>query len=151
MDGVFYVTLTATFYSGALHSPTNATLPSEVILPLSNLSPNLSNYFAISDSAAGGVSKITIPSNTISAIVEIYCSGNSAEEFWYLSKHLSQRPFYLALISLLIDTPDEVVSYFSPAAGLVAKGPFREVQVLVDGKLAGVVWPFPVIYTGKWD
>ncbi|KAB5588609.1 Peptide-n4-(N-acetyl-beta-glucosaminyl)asparagine amidase A [Ceratobasidium theobromae] len=131
LDGVFYVTLTATFYSGALHSPTNATLPSEVILPLSNLSPNLSNYFAISDSAAGGVSKITIPSNTISAIVEIYCSGNSAEEFWYLN------------------TPDEVVSYFSPAAGLVAKGPFREVQVLVDGKLAGVVWPFPVIYTGK--
>ncbi|KAG9118593.1 hypothetical protein FRC07_006821, partial [Ceratobasidium sp. 392] len=45
-------------------------------------------------------------------------------------------------------TPDEVTHYFSPDAGLIGKGPFREVQVLVDGKLAGVVWPFPVIYTG---
>lgn len=28
------------------------------------------------------------------------------------------------------------------------KGPFREVQVIVDDKLAGVVWPHAVIYTG---
>ncbi|CAE6467831.1 unnamed protein product [Rhizoctonia solani] len=130
LDGVFYVTLTATFYSDALKVPSGTKPPSEVILPLSNLSPNHSNYFTISDSAAGGVSNVNIPSNAVSAVVEVYCSGNSAEEFWYLN------------------TPDEIASYFSPAAGLVTKGPFREVQVLVDGKLAGVVWPFPVIYTG---
>ncbi|KAG8725364.1 hypothetical protein FRC09_001168 [Ceratobasidium sp. 395] len=128
LDGVFYVTLTATFYSGAL--PTIDTPPSEVILPLSNLSPNHSNYFSISDSAAGGVTSVQVPPNTVQAVVELYCSGNGAEEFWYLN------------------TPDEVAGYFSPDAGLVTKGPFREVQVLVDGKLAGVVWPFPVIYTG---
>ncbi|EUC61988.1 peptide-N4-(N-acetyl-beta-glucosaminyl)asparagine amidase A [Rhizoctonia solani AG-3 Rhs1AP] len=130
LDGVFYVTLTATFHSDALKAPSNTKSPSEVIMPLSNLSPNHSNYFTISDSAMGGVSNVTIPSNAVSAVVEVYCSGNSAEEFWYLN------------------TPDEIASYFSPDAGLVAKGPFREVQVLVDGKLAGVVLPFPVIYTG---
>ncbi|CUA70516.1 Peptide-N4-(N-acetyl-beta-glucosaminyl)asparagineamidase A [Rhizoctonia solani] len=130
LDGVFYVTLTATFYSDALKASSNVKSPSEVIVPLSNLSSDRSNYFTISDSPAGGVSNVTIPSNAVSAVVEVYCSGNSAEEFWYLN------------------TPDEIASYFSPAAGLVTKGPFREVQVLVDGKLAGVVWPFPVIYTG---
>lgn len=26
--------------------------------------------------------------------------------------------------------------------------PFREVQLFIDGSLAGVVWPFPVIFTG---
>ncbi|KAG9090288.1 hypothetical protein FS749_000667 [Ceratobasidium sp. UAMH 11750] len=128
LDGVFYVTLTATFYAGA--APSIDIPPFEVILPLSNLSPDHSNYFSISDSAIGGVTSVRIPENTVRAVVEVYCSGNGAEEFWYLN------------------TPDEVVGYFSPSAGLVAKGPFREVQVLVDGKLAGVVWPFPVIYTG---
>ncbi|CAE6344582.1 unnamed protein product [Rhizoctonia solani] len=130
LDGVFYVTLSATFYSGPLKPPSSAKAPSEIVIPLSNLSPARSNYFTIPDSAAGGVSNVTIPSNTVNAVVEVYCSGNSAEEFWYLN------------------TPDEIASYFSPDAGLVTKGPFREVQVLVDGELAGVVWPFPVIYTG---
>ncbi|KAF8597265.1 hypothetical protein BDV93DRAFT_527564 [Ceratobasidium sp. AG-I] len=131
LDGVFYVTLTATFYSGALKAPAGLSPPpSEAIIPLSDLSPDHSNYFVVSDSAVGGVTKVTLPNNTVRAVVEVYCSGNSAEEFWYLN------------------TPDEIVSYFSPSAGLTAKGPFREVQVLVDGRLAGVVWPFPVIYTG---
>jgi hypothetical protein len=136
--------LSATFYSGALKA---SVAPSEIVLPLSNLSPDHANYFSISDSAAGGVTDVTLPSNTVRAVVEVYCSGNGAEEFWYLSE------FYLLSFGLLVnrrfsDTPDEIVDYFSPEAGLVAKGPFREVQVLVDGKLAGVVWPFPVIYTG---
>jgi hypothetical protein len=32
--------------------------------------------------------------------------------------------------------------------GGCASGPFREVQVLVDDTLVGVIWPFSVIYTG---
>ena len=31
---------------------------------------------------------------------------------------------------------------------MIGKGPFREVQVLVDNQLAGVAWPYAVIYTG---
>lgn len=31
---------------------------------------------------------------------------------------------------------------------LFGYSPFREVQVLIDGKLAGVQWPYPVIFTG---
>jgi hypothetical protein len=29
-------------------------------------------------------------------------------------------------------------------------GPFREVQLLIDKRLAGVVFPYPVIYTGEF-
>jgi hypothetical protein len=31
---------------------------------------------------------------------------------------------------------------------LPGHAPFREIQLLIDGRLAGVVWPFPVIFTG---
>src|SRR5215475_12244977 len=29
-----------------------------------------------------------------------------------------------------------------------AFGPFREIQILVDSHLAGIIWPVPVVYTG---
>ena len=98
-------------------------------MPISNLSPNQTNFFAIDDDA-GGTAKLTVPRTAQQAFLEIYASGNSAEEFWYLN------------------TPDEYLPYLPSSTGLIGKGPFREVQALVDGKLAGVVWPHAVIYTG---
>jgi hypothetical protein len=62
-------------------------------------------------------------------LVEVRASGNSAEEFWYTN----------AL--------DESLQYFADPSVVTAKGPFREIKVLVNGRLAGVVWPYPVIYT----
>lgn len=100
-----------------------------MILPLSNLSPNTVNFFTI-DNDVGGITNVTIPSTTQQAFVEVYASGNSNEEFWYLN------------------TPDEFLDYFPSSTGLIGKGPFREIQLLVDDKLAGVVWPHAVIYTG---
>lgn len=100
-----------------------------MILPITNLSPNQSNFFTISDDL-GGTANVSVPRNAQRAVLEIYASGNSAEEFWYLN------------------TPDAFLPYFPASAGLIGKGPFREVQALVDGRLAGVVWPHAVIYTG---
>lgn len=34
------------------------------------------------------------------------------------------------------------------AGFLYGQSPFREVQLFIDGILAGVVWPFPIIFTG---
>lgn len=41
------------------------------------------------------------------------------------------------------------VSAFAATSGtLPGYSPWREVQVLIDGQLAGVDWPFPVVFTG---
>ncbi|KAI0651735.1 peptide N-acetyl-beta-D-glucosaminyl asparaginase amidase A-domain-containing protein [Trametes meyenii] len=127
LDGVFHVTLTGTFYAPTHHFPKPAI--SNLILPITNISPNQTNLFTISDDS-GGRANVTVPRNAQQAVLEIYASGNSAEEFWYLN------------------TPDEFLPYFPESAGLIGKGPFREVQALVDGRLAGVAWPHAVIYTG---
>lgn len=127
LDGVFDVVLTATFYAPTKSFP--AAVTSDVIIPLSNLNDTLPNFFTIADDI-GGVTAVVLPDTAVSAYVEVFCSGNSAEEFWYLN------------------TPDEFLQDFPGSTGLVGKGPFREVQVLVDGRLSGVIWPYPVIYTG---
>lgn len=43
---------------------------------------------------------------------------------------------------------EQDVNDFPTAGTLPGLSPFREVQLLIDGNLAGVVWPFPVIFTG---
>ncbi|KAL1664825.1 peptide N-acetyl-beta-D-glucosaminyl asparaginase amidase A-domain-containing protein [Schizophyllum commune] len=127
LDGAFDVTLTATFYAPTESFPTPET--ADIIVPLSLGVSDAANYFTL-DSDAGGSTAVSIPPNTTEAFVEVYCSGNSAEEFWYLN------------------TIDDFALYFPSSTGLIAKGPFREVQLLVDGTLAAIVWPYPVIYTG---
>jgi hypothetical protein len=77
------VILSATFYAPTEQFP--AAISSDTIIPLSNLNPTLPNFFTISDDI-GGITNVTLPSSAVEAYVEIFCSGNSAEEFWYLSK-----------------------------------------------------------------
>ena len=54
-----------------------------------------------------------------------------AQEFWYTN---------------VLST--EVATFNSSGTTLLGYGPFREVQLYIDGNLAGVVWPFPIIFTG---
>lgn len=42
----------------------------------------------------------------------------------------------------------EVATFNESGTTLLGYGPFREVQLYIDGALAGVVWPFPIIFTG---
>jgi hypothetical protein len=56
----------------------------------------------------------------------LYLKGNACDEFWFGSQ------------------PDD---YAGPN-GLCGGGAFREVQVSIDGRLAGVAWPYPFIFTG---
>lgn len=71
-----------------------------------------------------------IPRNTERLFADVYAtgSGGGCEEFWYLT------------------TPTGV-PYSCPAD----TGPYREVQVRVDGTLAGIAMPYPHIYTGGWS
>ncbi|MGW7102817.1 peptide-N4-asparagine amidase [Streptomyces sp. NPDC054883] len=73
---------------------------------------------------------VTTPRNTERLLAEVYAtgSGGGCEEFWYLT------------------TPDA-----APYSCKAADGPYREVRVLVDGRLAGLAAPFPTVWTGGWS
>lgn len=73
---------------------------------------------------------VTVPRSTERLLAEVYAtgSGGGCEEFWYL-------------------TAPSSTGYSCPAD----PGPYREVQVLVDGQVAGIAAPFPHVYTGGWS
>ncbi|AZQ33089.1 peptide-N4-asparagine amidase A [Streptomyces cyaneochromogenes] len=73
---------------------------------------------------------LTTPRNSERIVAEVYAtgSGGGCEEYWYLS------------------APDPA-PYSCKAAG----GPYREVQIKVDGRLAGISAPFPHVWTGGWS
>ncbi|ROV88868.1 hypothetical protein VPNG_10347 [Cytospora leucostoma] len=129
--GTYNVTLEALYfddvYSEGFH-------PAELIYPISNLTSakNQTSVFSLPDDT-GSVS-LTLPRNIRTAIVSLMASGNSAEEFWYTN------------------VPSEYVNTFPSNQGwLYGYSPFREVQLLIDGNLAGVSWPFPILFTGGID
>ncbi|PTL76093.1 peptide-N4-asparagine amidase [Vitiosangium sp. GDMCC 1.1324] len=74
--------------------------------------------------------EVTVPRNTERLVAEVYAtgSGGGCEEFWYF-------------------TVPATVPYSCPADA----GPYREVQIEVDGKVAGIAMPFPHVYTGGWS
>lgn len=104
------------------------------ILPVSALagSQNISSVLSLPDDNT--TIPLTFPRNTQNAIVSILASGNSAEEFWYTN------------------VPSEYVSTFEDNEGwLYGYSPFREIQLYIDGMMAGVEWPFPVLFSGGVD
>lgn len=76
---------------------------------------------------------VTFPKNTIEVYAELFASGNgNEEEFWY---------FNMAN-EFLGDLPSGTTS---------GNGPFREVRLHIDGMVAGVAFPYAVIFTGGID
>ncbi len=74
--------------------------------------------------------QLTTPRNSERIVAEVYAtgSGGGCEEFWYLT------------------VPDA-----APYSCRAKDGPYREVQVTVDGRLAGIAAPFPTVWTGGWS
>ena len=72
---------------------------------------------------------------------ELYASGNGGEEFWV--GHFC--PVCLSSAELLNVQYDNM---YLPADTTYGGGPFREVRLLVDGQVAGVAFPYAVIFTG---
>ncbi|QNP72018.1 peptide-N4-asparagine amidase A [Streptomyces roseirectus] len=74
---------------------------------------------------------LTVPRNSERILAEVYAtgSGGGCEEFWY--------------------------SAVTPSASYSCKGgddgPYREVLISVDGKVAGIASPYPNVWTGGWS
>ncbi|MFF0082076.1 peptide-N4-asparagine amidase [Streptomyces canus] len=73
---------------------------------------------------------LTTPRNSERILAEVYAtgSGGGCEEYWYLT------------------VPSE-----EPYSCQADNGPYREVQIKVDGRLAGIAAPFPTVWTGGWS
>ncbi|KAH9068071.1 peptide N-acetyl-beta-D-glucosaminyl asparaginase amidase A-domain-containing protein [Lactarius deliciosus] len=106
--------------------------PGTFILQLDNLiQTGLDGQYARDDASVppGFSLNVTLPRNAVAAFAELQASGNGNEEFWYFN----------VPNQFLGDLPDGTT---------FGEGPFREVRVLVDGQLAGVAFPYAVIFTG---
>jgi Peptide N-acetyl-beta-D-glucosaminyl asparaginase amidase A len=123
--GSYNTTLTASF------TKENSGRVADVIYPISALkgADNAASAFTVpSDNASVN---LTFPKNAQRAVVSISACGQSDEEFWW-SAVLNQ----------------DINDFDSTIGELYGYSPFREVQLFIDGILAGVVWPFPIIFTG---
>ena len=103
----------------------------DLILPVSKMASgqNASSAFVVPGDEAS--SSHVVPPKTRRAIFSVAASGQAAEEFWYANVLESLRYTFN-------ETTGELLGF----------SPFREIQLRIDGLLAGVVFPYPVIFTG---
>lgn len=125
----FTITLAAEFYKPkavAASAFKRAETKPDVVVPVCKSTTSY-GWFTVEPSSAGANYKlVTVPMNTEELYLEVFLSHHQCDEFYYANP------------------PD---AYAQPL-GWCGGGPFREVQVLVDGDLVGVVWPFPLLFTG---
>ncbi|CAH7669339.1 peptide N-acetyl-beta-D-glucosaminyl asparaginase amidase A-domain-containing protein, partial [Phakopsora pachyrhizi] len=118
LEGKFEVTLSAKYYP-----TTPQFLPLDQDYQVENIGSQMGSNLT---------KMLKFPKNLASAYVQLFASGSGNEEFWYTN------------------VPDEYYKRLTPTdqEDVTKKGPFREVQLWIDNYLAGVAFPFPVIYTG---
>ncbi|KAI0437050.1 peptide N-acetyl-beta-D-glucosaminyl asparaginase amidase A-domain-containing protein [Xylaria telfairii] len=133
--GLLNTTLTATFFKAPVSQPRGLAgpHPADRIIALTQRlgAQRKPSQFVYPAQQARSVVP-DFPRNANRAVVTVDVKGQGNEEFWWSN------------------VPQSAADAFAPTYGGAYPGysPFREVQVLVDGHLAGVSWPFPVIYTG---
>ncbi|KAK7732776.1 hypothetical protein SLS57_000719 [Botryosphaeria dothidea] len=124
--GSFNTTLTATFYA----DPESSFVPADLIIPISARKSSTDSPSAFNLPTDNASNTLTIPQNVNRAVWSASTSGQATEEFFWANVLSSD------------------VSAFGSVTTLYGFSPWREVQLYIDGALAGVVWPFPAIFTG---
>ncbi len=125
--GSFNASLTVQFWE--VDEPVQA---ADLVLPISAQRSELGRASAFSLPADKAVVKQRLPTGGVKrAIVSISACGQATEEFWYSNV-----------------LPEDTETFMNSTGELYGFSPFREVQLLIDGYMAGVVWPFPIIFTG---
>lgn len=136
--GVYHVNLTLHFYpvvednvlgNGEL-GVGDSDRHADLILPISrDLSLGDALWFSLQNSSDHTQGKeFSVPRNTYRAMLEVFVSFHSSDEFWYGN------------------APNDYIS--ANNLSIPGNGPFREVVVSLDDVVVGAVWPFTVIYTG---
>ncbi|KAI9451409.1 peptide N-acetyl-beta-D-glucosaminyl asparaginase amidase A-domain-containing protein [Lactarius psammicola] len=123
-DGEYATTLEATFFASSKQFPPAPR--ADLIVPLT-LASNTGDAASV---PPGFSLSVTLPRNAVTAFAELQACANGDDEYWYYN------------------APNDFLSYLPPGQ-TNGNGPFREVRVLVDGRVAGVAFPYPVMFTGN--
>jgi hypothetical protein len=131
--GEFNVSLTAYFFQDDIDNDMKeGGPPADLIIPLSakKSSFNQPSAFIVPEEKAE--TEVKLSPNIRRAVLTVAANGQADDEFWWSN------------------VPESMVDYFKPKDEdtLPGMGGSREVQVLIDGHVAGLAWPFPVVFTG---
>ncbi|CAK5281947.1 unnamed protein product [Mycena citricolor] len=172
LNGIYSSTMTATFYASSPAAP--PAKQADLIIPLSTLLNTTGDAASVPPAFS---IEVTLPQNTIEVYAELYPSGNGNEGYFSCDKiklNLSSTCRVLGALRTIVE-PDcddaearnkytnvanrvsivklswmhaQVIQFSSEVPGALGQGPFREVRLLIDGRVAGVAFPYPVVFTG---
>ncbi|AEW97200.1 MULTISPECIES: peptide-N4-asparagine amidase [Streptomycetaceae] len=123
--GVYHMRLTFTYYLADARHP--AVRTADRVVPVARAEPGAAPWFELAKGASATTS-VTFPRNLTRARLELYARGGGCDEQWFTA------------------VPDDLAATAPDL--LCGGGPYREVQVLVDGRPAGLAQPYPVVYSG---
>ncbi|MFF1838232.1 peptide-N4-asparagine amidase [Streptomyces sp. NPDC058231] len=123
--GVYGVKLTITYYQADRRHPAAAT--ADRIVPLGDTGSTGAPWMNVGKGGSTSTS-VTFPRNLTGARLEVYARGGGCDEQWFDA------------------VPDDLAA--TAPDYLCGGGPYREVQVAVDGRPAGLAQPYPVVYSG---
>ena len=121
--GIIYGTAKLLFYPASLSTPA-ANVP-DVVIPVSSAN----SPYELDTTSSVVTATVTAPLNTEKAYLDVIAQSQQGDEFWYFC------------------VPDDVANKLYSCGNTA----FRETEVTIDGKPAGVAPVFPWIYTGGID
>ncbi|XP_073130312.1 peptide-N4-(N-acetyl-beta-glucosaminyl)asparagine amidase A-like [Henckelia pumila] len=113
------------------YSPNAYDSPADLIIPISAI-PGEGFWFKIETASDVKQKGLQIPLNSYRAVLELYISSHSKDEFWYSNP------------------PNSYLEKNNLTTGR-GNGAYREVFVTIDNSTVGSVIPFPVIFSGGID
>ncbi len=122
-NGGIYGTAQLAFYPADLANP--APVVAAVVVPVSGVN----SPFELDTTASQLTTTFTAPRNTEKAYLDVISQSQQGDEFWYLG------------------APNDVAGELETSGNTA----FRETEVAIDGKPAGVAPVYPWIYTGGID
>jgi hypothetical protein len=122
-NGIIYANAHLIFYPATWRAP--APMTPSVVVGM----PGNSGAAALNTSSSVYSQTVTLPTNVVGAYLDVFAQGQSADEFWYTC------------------VPNALSSELESCGSTG----FRETEITVDGKPAGVAPVYPWIFTGGID
>lgn len=128
--GVIYLSAHLVFYTSIRNHQNKSSITSiaDYVVGLANPPQHKDAWSSMAiRGTQGKTADVTLPfKDAARAHFDVYLSAHGCEEFWYTNP------------------PDSIAKDY----GMFGSGSAREIQISIDGRVAGVQPPFPVVYTG---